>query len=150
MFDGGPDRTRRGRRRFFLPEMWIHFIELPDLAIGSPAQIAVAGILQIHPGNLPEATRGIEAGSKFVGDRLLMNKAVAMGRADGLFVKAHRIDVSTLEAGKLGADQRGTVLEIVRAICRPDLELLVMRSDSLQVPLSQLDGCRGIAGGRLR
>src|SRR5882757_8549426 len=31
--------------------------ELPHLAISSPTQIAVAGVLQIHTGNLLEATR---------------------------------------------------------------------------------------------
>ena len=105
-------------------------IKLPHLAIGSPAEIAVAGILQIHAGNLLKAARSIEAGSELVGERLVVNKAVGAGRANGLFVEAHRVDVSPLEASKLGADQRGAVLEIVRAICRPELELLVVRSES--------------------
>ena len=78
-----------------------------------------------------------------------MNKPIGAGRADGLFVEALGIELAALQAGDLGADQRGAVLEILRAIRRPDLELLVMRSDSVQV-LLPLAGCRGIAGGGLR
>src|SRR6202007_2487807 len=109
--------------------------KLSHLAIGSPAEIAVAGILQIHTGNLLEAARSIEAGSELVGERLVVNKAVGAGRTDGLFVEAHRVDVSSLEAPDLGADERSTVLEIVRAIRCPELELFVMGSGSLQVLL---------------
>ena len=105
--------------------------ELPHLAIGSPAQIAVAGVLQIHAGNLLEATRRVEAGSEFIGERLIVNKAVGAGRADGLFVEALGIELPAFDPRNLGADQRGAVLEIVRAIRRPELELLVMRSDSV-------------------
>ena len=78
-----------------------------------------------------------------------MNKPVGAGRADGLFVEAHRVNIAALEASDLGADQRGAVLEILRAIRRPDLELPVMCGDSVQVPWP-LVGCRGIAGGGLR
>jgi len=63
-------------------------IKLPHLAIGSPAEIAVAGILQIHAGNLLEAARRIEAGSELIGERLVVNEAVCAGRANGLFVEA--------------------------------------------------------------
>ena len=35
--------------------------ELPHLAVGSPTQISVAGVLQIHTGNLLEAMRRVEA-----------------------------------------------------------------------------------------
>src|SRR5882757_5645656 len=45
-------------------EMGMKLFELPHLAIGSPTQIAVAGALQIHAGNLLETTRRIEAGSE--------------------------------------------------------------------------------------
>src|ERR1700730_9016381 len=105
--------------------------ELPHLAIGSPKQIAVAGVLQIHSGNFLEATRRIEAGGEFIGNLLIVNEAVGAGRADGLFVEAHRVNIAAVDASNLGADQRGAVLEIVGAIRRPELELLVMRSDSV-------------------
>ena len=60
-----------------------------------------------------------------------MNKAVGPGRADGLFVEAFGIELPAFEARALGADQRDAVLEIIRAIRRPELELPLMRSDSV-------------------
>src|SRR6267142_1555558 len=104
-------------------EMRMKLFELPHLAIGSPTQIAVAGVLQIHAGNLIEAARRIEAGSEVIGERLLVHKAVVAGRADGLFVEALGIELPAFEASNLGADQRGAVLEIVQAILCPDFEL---------------------------
>jgi hypothetical protein len=77
-----------------------------------------------------------------------VNKAVGAGRADGLFVEALGIELATFQSGDLGADQRGTVLEIFRAIRRPDLELFVMRRKSLYVP-PPLAGWCGIAKGGL-
>ena len=55
MFDRRPDRARRTGRRLFLAEMRIELIELPHLAVGSPAQIAVAGVSQIQLRELLEA-----------------------------------------------------------------------------------------------
>src|ERR1700733_8024358 len=88
-------------------------------------------------------------GGQFVSEGLIVNKAVGAGRADGLFVEALGIELATLQAGDLGADQRGAVLKILWAIRRPKLELLIMRSDRPQVLLA-LAGCRGIAEGGLR
>src|ERR1700736_937031 len=113
--------------------MRMKLLELPYLAIGSPAQIAVAGVLQIHAGNLLEAARRVEAGSEFIGERLILNKTAGAGRADGLFVEAHRVNVAAVDASNLGADQRGAVLEIVRAIRRPEFKLSVVRDQSLDM-----------------
>src|ERR1700694_2651117 len=96
-----------------------------------------------------ESTGRVEARGQFVGERLIVNKAVGAGRADGLFVEAHRVTIAAVDSSNLGADQRGTVLELVRAIRRPELVLLVMRSNSVPV-LLPLAGCRRIAGGGLR
>src|ERR1700738_1134769 len=70
-------------------------------------------------GTLLEATGRIEAGSEFIGERLVVNKAVGAGRADGLFVEALGIELPAFDPRDLSADQRGAVLEIVRAIRRP-------------------------------
>ena len=75
-----------------------------------------------------------------------MDEAVGARRADGLFVETLGIELAALDAGDLGADQRGAVLEILRAILRPDLELPVMRSHSVEVLLS-LAGRRRVAAG---
>src|ERR1700733_4699154 len=122
--------------------MRMKLFELPNLAFGSPTQIAVAGVLQIRAGNLFEAMRRVEAGSQFIGERLVVNKAVRAGRTDGLFVEAHPVKIASILAGNLGAHQRGAVLEIVRAIRRPYLELLIMCRKSLEVllPFSSWDG----------
>ena len=54
MLDRRPDRARRPGHRLCLPELRIQLIELPHLAIGSPTQVAVAGVPQIDMGNLLE------------------------------------------------------------------------------------------------
>src|ERR1700726_5134377 len=127
--------------------MRMKLLELPYLAIGSPTQIAVAGVLQIHAGNLLEAACRVEAGSEFIGERLIVKKAVRAGRADGLFVEALGIEFPAFDPRYLGADQRGAVFEIVRAIRRPDFELSVMGSQSCDVLLA-LVGRGGVADCR--
>lgn len=107
--------------------------ELPHLAIGSPTQIAVAGVPQIQAGNFLEATRRIEAGSQFIGERLIVNKAVCAGRAYGLFVEALSIELPAFDPSNLGADQRGAGFEILRAILRPYFELPVVGGQSLDI-----------------
>src|SRR5258706_8425969 len=113
--DGGAN-GRGGRCGWGVAEMRMKLFELPHLAIGSPTQIAVAGVLQIRTGNLLEATRRIEAGRQFIGERLIVNKTVGASRADRLFVEALGIKLPAFDPRYLGADQRGAVLEIVRAI----------------------------------
>src|SRR5258707_2321633 len=111
--------------------MRMKLFELPHLAIGSPPQIAVAGVLQIHSRDLLEATRRVEARGQFIGERLIVNKAVCASRADGLFVEALGIKLPAFDPRYLGADQRGAIFEVLRAIVRPGLELFVMRRQSL-------------------
>jgi hypothetical protein len=113
--------------------MRMELFQLPHLAIGSPTQISVAGVLQIHTGNLLEAMRRVEPRSDFIGERLIVNNAVGAGRADGLFVEALGIELPAFEARDLGGDQRRTVREILGAVLRPHLELLVMGGQRLQM-----------------
>ena len=67
--------------------------ELPHLAFSSPTQIAVAGVLQIHAANLLETARCVEAGSEFIGERLIVNKAICAGRANRLLVETLSIEL---------------------------------------------------------
>src|SRR6195256_2885979 len=92
LLDGRANGTGGRCRDWCVAEMRMKLFELPHLAIGSPTQIAVAGVLQIHAGNLIEAARRIEAGSEVIGERLLVHKAVVAARADGLFVEALGIE----------------------------------------------------------
>ena len=60
-------------------------------------------------------------------------KPLARGRADGLFVEALGIQLAAFETSDLGADQRRAVCEILGAVLRPHLELLVMGGQRLQM-----------------
>src|SRR5258708_9328539 len=114
-------------RDWCVAEMRMKLFELPNLAIGSPTQIAVAGVLQIHTGNLLKATRRVEAGSEFIGERLIVNKAIGAGRADGLFVKALGIQFALFQTRELGANQCRPVCERYRTVLFPDRYLLKMQ-----------------------
>ncbi len=77
MFDRRrPDRARRSGRGLFRSEARIQLIELPHLAVGSPAQVAVAGVAQVELGELVEAARPVEGGRALIGDRLVVDEAV--------------------------------------------------------------------------
>src|SRR5712672_2407537 len=147
LLDGRANGSGGRCRDWCVAEMRMKQFELPHLAISSPAQIAVAGLLQIHTGDLLEPPGGVEAGSKFIGERLIVNKAVVAGRADGLLVEVLCVELPAFEASNLGADQRGAVLEIVQAILCPDFELSVMGSQSRDVLLA-LVGRGGVADCR--
>ena len=86
----------------------------------------------------------IEASRQFIGQRLIVHKAVGAGGLDGLFVKVHRIERPVFDAGDLSAYQSGAVLEILRAMLRPDFELPQMGGHGLQM-LLPLAGACGIA-----
>jgi hypothetical protein len=53
--------------------------------------------------DLLETACCVEARGELVGESLIMDKAVCVGRADGLFVKAFGIELATLDASDLGA-----------------------------------------------
>src|SRR5260221_4591181 len=95
-----------------------------------------------------EATCGVEALGQYVGERFIMDKAISMCRANGLFVKVLRLELAPLDACDLRAHQCGAGFEILRAILRPYFELFVMRGQSLEV-LPSLVGYRGIAARRM-
>src|SRR3984893_4405123 len=133
MFDRRADRAPRAGRRLLFPEVRERLVELSNLAIGSPAKVALTRLPQVEVRNLLEAARRVEARRQFVGERLVVDKAVGAGRADGLFVEAHRLNIAAVDAGNLRPDQCGAVLEILRAIRRPDLELSVVSDQGLDM-----------------
>ena len=114
-----------------LPQVRIS-IELPHLAISSPTQVAVSGVPQVERGNLVKPARPVEGGSALIGDRLVVDEAVDAGRADGLLVEAHRVNIAAFDARDLRADQRGAVLEVLRAVVGPLLELAVVAGQGLR------------------
>src|SRR6476620_124601 len=123
MFDRRPDRAGRTGNRRLIPKVGIQLVELPHLAVGSPAEIAVPGISQIGIGNGLEPACGVEASGKLIRYRLIVDEAVCASRAEGVLVELLGIERAALDARDLGADERRTVLEVRRAVFAPLLEL---------------------------
>src|SRR5262245_4422864 len=98
--------------------------------------------------DLLETMGRVEARGKFVGKRLVVDKAICACRADGLLVKMLGVKYAALDTCDLRTDKHGAVLEILRAILRPDLELSVVRDQGLDM-LQSLAGRYGVAGCRL-
>ena len=71
-----------------------------------------------------------------------MDKAVRAGRANGLFVETFGVELAPLKTRNLGADQRGTVLKIFRAVLGPGPELAKVGGQCLQVLGTFRRGCR--------
>ena len=69
-----------------------------------------------------------------------MNKAICAGRADGLFVETLGIERAAFDAGDLRRDKCGAVLEILRTIRRPDLELSVVGGQGLYIRRALVSG----------
>src|SRR3984893_17971266 len=102
--DGRANGSQGRCRDWRLAEMRMKLLKLPHLPISSPTQIAVVGVLQIHASDLLESARGIEAGSEFVGERLIVNKTIGARRADGLLVEALGVKLPAVETSDLGGD----------------------------------------------
>src|SRR5215469_18476182 len=81
--DGGNGRKRSS----FLIRRRVRSVDLPDLAVGAPAQIAVAGVSQIGVGDRLETARRVEPRSNFMCDSLVLDEPVFPCRLNGLFVK---------------------------------------------------------------
>src|SRR5271155_5207075 len=114
-------------------------VKLPQLASGAPAQVTVAGVAQVEVRKLVEPARPVELRSTLVGDPFILDEAIVARQAYGLLVQKLGIEVAALQSGDLGADQRSAVPEILRTMLRPNLQLPVMPSNSVQV-LRLLDG----------
>ena len=63
------------------------FVELPHLAVGAPAGVAVPSIAQIAVRDLFETMVQIEAAGILVGQRLVVHQRVVARAPDGLLVE---------------------------------------------------------------
>ena len=126
VFDGRSDHARGASDRPLPPELRILLIELTHFAVGSPAQIAVPGFAQIRIRELFEPSCRIESCGNLVGDRLIVDEPVCVSGTDCLLVKAHCIEVATLDARYLRSHECDAVFEILRAVLRPNFELVVV------------------------
>src|SRR5258707_13036335 len=112
----------------FMSEVRIDSVELPHLSYGPPTKIAVAGAPQIQIRDLLEPTRRVKARSQFVSKRLVVNKTICAGRADRLLVETLSIELAAFDPGDLCADKCNAVLEVLRAVPHPNVELVVVGS----------------------
>src|SRR6516225_5924438 len=95
-------------------------------------------------GYLYEATGRVKAGSQLVAERLVVDKAVCACRIDGALVQIHGVERSSLDTGNLSADQRCTILEVLRTSRRPGLKLSLVPSKCFAV-LRVRVGAHGLA-----
>src|SRR5262245_28496220 len=116
----------------------MELIELPYLSVGSPSKIALPCVSQIKMRDLLEAPRRVKTRGQLVGERHVVDKPVVSRRADGSFIQMLSIEHAALDPGDLGADQRGAVLEVFRAIGLPHAELLMMAGQCIDMLLPLL------------
>ncbi|WP_253261709.1 hypothetical protein [Ramlibacter montanisoli] len=126
----------------------MHALELPHLAVRSPAQVAVARLQQVHLRLVSEALRGVERGGKLVRECLDVGEAAGAGRPDRAFVQPHRLQFLAREARDLRADQRRAALDVVGAVRGPLQQLAMVRGGLGQVRCA-LVGRRRVAAGEV-
>src|SRR6266404_232226 len=133
MLDRRSNRARRTPGLLLLPMVGIRLIELPHLPIGAPERIARPPVAQVRRTGRLDPALQIKAAGQFVGQCLMVDKAVGAGGADGSLVKVHRLERSPLGARNLRADQRRTILEVFRAVRSPGPELSIVRCERLSM-----------------
>src|SRR5262249_32211748 len=133
LFDRFHDGARRIGQRFVVFETWIKRVDLPNLAAGPPARIAKPRVSHIRTSNLAEAARRVETRSKLVGETLVVDKSVRVSRADGPLIKILGVELSSLDAGDFGADQRGSIFEVLRTMAGPGFKLPMMNSQRVMM-----------------
>src|SRR5256885_16896926 len=120
----------------------MELIELPHLAVGAPAQVAVPGLSQVDLGDPLDSSRCVEARCELARERLVVDESVRPRRGDRPLVEAHRVGMAALDARDLGADEYGSVLEVRWAVLGPLLELAMVSCQCLLVPGAFRGGCR--------
>src|SRR5262249_51089693 len=144
LFERGVDRPSRNCGGVSYSQVRIELIELPDLPIGAPTEIAVTGISQVRMRDGVEPTCRVEPSRQLVGARLVVDELVLARGSDRVFIQALRIKLSSLDASDLCSDEPRAVLEILRAIPRPDIELSLMKGQSFQMLYALVGRC-GVA-----
>src|SRR4029077_18724487 len=112
--------------RLLLAELRVPPIELAHFTVCSPPQVAVPCISEVETCNLLETVRRVETSSQFVRERTLVDEAVRSCPSNRPFVEPHRLGIAALDACELGADERGAVFEVFRAVLGPLLELAMV------------------------
>src|ERR1700675_4819239 len=115
------------RRGGVLAELRVGLLELTDFAVGAPQRITGACVAEVRIAVLLKTEVEIEAARQLVGERLVVDKAVCVCRADGPFVEAHRVEVAALDACDLGSDQGVLVGECRWTTFGPTPNLIAVR-----------------------
>jgi hypothetical protein len=66
--------------------MRVLFVELLDLAMRAPLEVAATGVSQIEVRDFLEASHSVEPRGDLIGQRLVLHEAAIVGRSNGLFV----------------------------------------------------------------
>src|SRR2546427_13104934 len=103
----------------------MELIELPHLAVGAPAQVAVPGLSQVDLGDPLDSSRCVEARCELARERLVVDESVRPRRGDRPLVEAHRVGMAALDARDLGADEDGSGPAGRLAVSGPLLALAV-------------------------
>src|SRR6266852_7787024 len=123
LLDRRLDGRLRGRWRL-LSDSGVALVELCDLSQGSPAGVAVAGLVQIDICDLFETAKAVESSCQFAGERLVLEEAAFRGRADCLLVQPYGLDVPSFEACPFRRDQGMFMRKGRRAALGPSLKRL--------------------------
>src|SRR5258707_2602360 len=126
-----------------LSDSGVAVVELSDLSPGTPADVAVAGLVQIGICHLFETAKAIESSCQFAGERLVLEEASLRRQADRLLVQRHGLDVPSFEARPFRRDQRVFMRERRRAALRPSLKRLQVCDKILTEPCPSLRRRRG-------
>src|SRR5258708_31361694 len=136
MLDGRADRFRLTGNWLIFQEIRMQLLELSYLTIRAAAQITAFSVLQVSAGNFFEPASCIEPCGNFVGNSFILYKPIRVRRADGVFIELLRVEQTAFDTGDLCPYQCSTIFEILRAILGPDIELSLMKRQSLQVLLA--------------
>src|SRR6266702_8558564 len=118
-------------------------VELSDLSPGAPADVAVAGLVQISVCYLFETAKAVESSCQFAGERLVLEEAALRRQADRPLVQRHGLDVPSFEARPLRRDQCVFMRERRRTTLRPSLKRLQVCDNILTEPGPSLGRRRG-------
>src|SRR5262249_28881678 len=114
---------------------------------GSPTEVAVPSVAQVRTPGFLETPRQIEARGELVSERLIVDKAIYVRQADGLFVETLSVELPAFDSCGLRTNQRGTISEILRAILRPYVKLSLVGGERLPIQEPRLCRCRGVKRG---
>ena len=120
-------------------QLRIKAIELPHFTVRAPTSIARPGLLKISICDRLEAAGRVKARRKLIRDCFVVQESVRAGRTDRTLVQALGFELAAFDAREFGAQKSCSVLEILRALSRPNRDLSVVSRQCPEVPLAPLD-----------